>query len=82
MYYTIVQRTFVERSSLAVDYRTRNRESPGSNPPLLSFRSLGILVLSTMPQFTQRKKKTRTGSMDVPDCNHVMVDMADRWSLP
>ena len=33
---------FVERSSSVVECRTRNRESPGSNPPLLPFRRLGI----------------------------------------
>ena len=32
----------VERSSSVVACRTRNRESPGSNPPLLPFRRLGI----------------------------------------
>ena len=32
----------VERSSSVVECRTRNRESPGSNPPLLPFRRLGI----------------------------------------
>ena len=34
--------TCVERSSSVVECRTRNRESPGSNPPLLPFRRLGI----------------------------------------
>ena len=33
---------YVERSSSVVECRTRNRESPGSNPPLLPFRRLGI----------------------------------------
>ena len=32
----------MERSSSLVECRTRNRESPGSNPPLLPFRRLGI----------------------------------------
>ena len=32
----------VERSSSVVECRTRNRESPGSNPPLLPFRRLDI----------------------------------------
>ena len=32
----------VERNSSVVECRTRNRESPGSNPPLLPFRRLGI----------------------------------------
>ena len=32
----------MERSSSVVECRTRNRESPGSNPPLLPFRRLGI----------------------------------------
>ena len=31
-----------ECSSSVVECRTRNRESPGSNPPLLPFRRLGI----------------------------------------
>ena len=43
----------VECGSSAVECRTRNRESPGSNPPLLPFRNLGIFVLSTTPHFTQ-----------------------------
>ena len=33
--------------------RTRNKESPGSNPTLLPFLSLGIFVLFTTPQSTQ-----------------------------
>ena len=37
---------FVERASSAVECRTRNQVSPGSNPPLLPFRRLGIFVLS------------------------------------
>ena len=37
---------FVERGSSAVECRTRNQVSPGSNPPLLPFRRLGIFVLS------------------------------------
>ena len=37
---------YVERGSSAVECRTRNRASPGSNPPLLPFRRLGIFVLS------------------------------------
>ena len=36
----------MERGSSVVECRTRNRESPGSNPPLLPFRRLGIFVLS------------------------------------
>ena len=36
----------VERGSSMVECRTRNRVSPGSNPPLLPFRRLGIFVLS------------------------------------
>ena len=32
----------VERSSSVVECRTRNQVSPGSNPPLLPFRRLGI----------------------------------------
>ena len=36
----------VERGSSAVECRTRNQVSPGSNHPLLPFRRLGIFVLS------------------------------------
>ena len=36
----------MERGSSVVECRTRNRVSPGSNPPLLPFRRLGIFVLS------------------------------------
>ena len=38
----------VERSSsvVLVECRTRNQVSPGSNPPLLPFRRLGILFSS------------------------------------
>ena len=32
--------------SSVVECRTRNRVSPGSNPPLLPLRRLGIFVLS------------------------------------
>ena len=46
----------VERGSSVVECRTRNRESPGSNPTLLPFRSLGFFVLLTMPQSTQLYK--------------------------
>ena len=35
-----------ERGSSAVECRTRNQVSPGSNSPLLPFRRLGIFVLS------------------------------------
>ena len=31
----------VERGSLAVECQTRNRESPGSNPPLLPVSKVG-----------------------------------------
>ena len=34
----------LERDSSAVECRTRNQVSPGSNPPLLLFRRLGIFV--------------------------------------
>ena len=37
---------FVERGSSVVECRTRNQVSPGSNPPLLPCRILGIFVLS------------------------------------
>ena len=36
----------MERGSSAVECRTRNQVSPGSNPTLLPFRRLGIFVLS------------------------------------
>ena len=36
----------VERGSSAVERRTRNQVSPGSNPPLLPFLRLDIFVLS------------------------------------
>ena len=36
----------VERGSSVVECRTRNRVSPGSNPPLVPFGRLGILLLS------------------------------------
>ena len=39
-------RQIVERGSSAVECRARNHVSPGSNPPLLPFRRLGIFVLS------------------------------------
>ena len=47
----------VKCSSLVVECRTRNRESPGSNPPLLPFRSLSIFVLFTSPLSTQLYKR-------------------------
>ena len=36
---------YLERGSSVVEWRTRH-QSPGSNPPLLPFRRLGIFVLS------------------------------------
>ena len=36
----------VERGSSVVECRTRNRVSPGSNPPLVPFGRLGIFLLS------------------------------------
>ena len=36
----------VERGSSVVECRTRNQVIPGSNPPLLPFRRLGIFFLS------------------------------------
>ena len=36
----------LERGSSVVECRTRIQVSPGSNPPLLPFRRLGIFVLS------------------------------------
>ena len=36
---------YVECGSSAVECRTRNQVSPGSNPHLLPFRRLGIFVL-------------------------------------
>ena len=44
------------RGNSAVERRTRNQVSPGSNPPLLPFRRLGIFVLSTITQSTQLYK--------------------------
>ena len=41
-----VSNILMERGSSAVECRTRNQESPGSNPPLLPFPRLGIFVLS------------------------------------
>ena len=38
--------TAVERGSSAVECRTRNQVSPGSIPPLLLFRRVGIFILS------------------------------------
>ena len=38
--------TFLECGSSVVECRTRNRESPDSNPALLPFRRLGMFVLS------------------------------------
>ena len=37
---------YLERGSSAVECRTRNQVSPGSNLPLLPFGRLGIFVLS------------------------------------
>ena len=39
----------LERGSSVVECLTRNRVSPGSNPPLLPFRRLGISVLYIDP---------------------------------
>ena len=36
----------VERGSSVIECRIRNQVSPGSNPPLLPFRRLGIFLLS------------------------------------
>ena len=36
----------MEHGSSAVECRTRNQGSPGSNPPLLPFRRLGIFIVS------------------------------------
>ena len=41
-----VKQGYAERGSSAGECRTRNEVSPGSNPPLLPFRRLGIFVLS------------------------------------
>ena len=46
IYIYIYRYIYVERGSSAVGCRTRNQVSPGSNPPLLPFRRLGIFVLS------------------------------------
>ena len=40
------QSTNLERGSSAVECRTRNQVSPGSNPSFLPFRRMGIFVLS------------------------------------
>ena len=40
---------YMERGSSAVECRTRNQVSPGSNPPFLPFRRLGIFVLYIDP---------------------------------
>ena len=40
------QHVYVERGRSVVERRTRNQVSPGSNPALLPFQSLGIFVLS------------------------------------
>ena len=45
----------MERGSSVVGCRTCNQVSPGSNPPLLPFRSFGIFVLFKTLQFTQLK---------------------------
>ena len=37
---------YVESGSSVVECRTRNKVSPGSNPPLLPFGRLGIFLLS------------------------------------
>ena len=44
--FIIISIVNVERGSSVVEFRTRNRVSPGSNPPLLPFRRLDIFVLS------------------------------------
>ena len=46
----------LERGSSVVERRPRNQVSPGSNPRLLSSRSLCIFVLSMTQQFTQLYK--------------------------
>ena len=43
----------MERGSSVVERRTHNQVSPGSNPPLLPFRRLGIYVLSSDAPLTQ-----------------------------
>ena len=42
----IIAHDVIVRGSSAVECRTRNQVSPGSNPPLVPFRRLGIFVLS------------------------------------
>ena len=46
----------MEHSSSMVECRICNRGSPGSNTPFATVPSLGIFVLSTMPQFAQLYK--------------------------
>ena len=56
MLFLFEQSPILTRGSSVVECRTRNLESPGSNPTLLPFRSLGIFVLFTTPQSTQLYK--------------------------
>ena len=57
----------------AVECRIRNQGSPGSNPPLLPFRSLGIFVISMMHLFTQLYKW-------VPGCRQWWkIEWFSRW---
>ena len=44
--YPVERGSYVERGSSMVECRTRDQVNPGSNPPLLPFRRLGIFVLS------------------------------------
>ena len=46
----------VERGSSVVERRTRNRESPDSNPPLLPFRNWAFSFSPLTPQVTQLYK--------------------------
>ena len=41
----------MERGSSEVECRTRNQVNPGSNPPLLEFRRLGVFILYWPPSW-------------------------------
>ena len=51
--YCMITIALVERSSSAVERRTRNQVSLGSNTPFATVSKFGHFVVSTMPQFAQ-----------------------------
>ena len=51
-----ISHTLIDPPRSDPECQTGNRESPGLNPPLLQFRSLGFFVLSMTPLFTQLYK--------------------------